>query len=146
MRNRLRLRFKSALIAGATAGVFAPLLWPFVVWAVQGHISDWQSLLSGLLTVAGFALILGPAVSLIVGVPLLSLLDRLNLERPPVVVTAGALLGTVTVSNFMSWPLSLWPLYLYLLVLGGLCGFVAVRVMDSHTAAIGRTNRSLVNR
>lgn len=122
MSPSITLRFKSALLAGAVAGLFAPVLWPFVVWAMEGRIADWYSLLSGLLAVA-------------VGLPVLLLLHRLSLEQPLIIIGAGALISTVTLSKFMSWPFSLWPLYLFAAVLGGLCAFVAVVHMRSNPAA-----------
>lgn len=128
------LRFRSALLAGAVAGLFAPMLWPFVVWAMEGRIADWYSLLSGLLAVAGVAFIVGLAVSLAVGFPVLLLLHRFSLEQPLIVIGAGALISTVTLSKFMSWPMSLWPLYSFAVVLGALCGFVAVVHMRSNPA------------
>jgi hypothetical protein len=128
------LRLKSALFAGAAAGLFAPILWPFVILATQGRIANWYVLLSGLIAVAGIALVIGLLVSLLVGFPVLLLLHKLALEHPPVVIGAGALITTITLSKFMSWPLSHWPLYLFALVLGGLCGSVAVRHMRSNPA------------
>lgn len=129
------LRFKSALLAGAVAGLFAPVLWPFVVWAMEGRIADWHALLSGLLAVAGAAFIVGLAVSLAVGLPVLLLLQGLSLEQPAIVIGAGVLISTVTLSKFMSWPISLWPLYSFAAVLGGLCAFVAVAHMRANPAA-----------
>ena len=128
------LRFKSALVAGAAAGLFAPMLWPFVVWAVEGRIADWHSLLPGLLAVAASALIAGLAISLLLGLPVLLLLHRLSLEQPLIIIGAGALISTATLSNFMSWPVSRWPLYLFAVLLGGLCGFVAVAHMHANRA------------
>ncbi|MFP5505346.1 MAG: hypothetical protein ACLGH6_04050 [Gammaproteobacteria bacterium] len=128
------LRLKSALLAGAAAGLFAPALWPLVVLATQGRITDWYVFLSGLVAVAGLALAVGLLVSLVVGFPVLLLLHKLALEHPPVVIGAGALIATITLSKFMSWSLSLWPLYLFAMVLGGLCGLVAVGHMRTNHA------------
>lgn len=141
MTQPFTLRLKSALFAGASAGLFAPALWPFVVLATQGRIGDWYVFLSGLGAVAAFALVIGLLVSLVVGFPVLLLLHKFALEHPPVVIGAGALIATLTLSKFMSWPLSLWPLYSFAMVLGGLCGLVAVRHMRSHL----QSRRSLLS-
>lgn len=135
MRQPLTLRLKSALFAGAAAGLFAPLLWPFVVLAMQGRIADWHVLLSGLVAVAGFGLLVGLVVSLFVGFPILLLLHKFALEQPLVVMGAGALISTLTLSEFMSWPIRLWPLYSFAVALGGLCGFVAWLCMRPHPAS-----------
>lgn len=128
------LRLKSALLAGAAAGFFAPLLWPFVVLGKQGGITDWYVLLSGLFAVAWIAFVVGLLVSLAIGFPVLLLLHRFALDRPLVVIGAGALISTVTLSKFLSWPISHWQLYLFAVVLGGLCGFVSVLHMRSNSA------------
>ena len=125
MRQPLTLRLKSALFTGAAAGLFAPLLWPFVVLAMQGRVADWYLLFSGLVAVAGFALLVGLVVSLFVGFPALLLLHEFALEQPFVVIGVSALISTLTLSKFMSWPIGLWPLYSFAVALGGLCGFVA---------------------
>jgi hypothetical protein len=132
MSSSFTLRFKSSLLGGAVAGLFAPVLWPFVVLAMEGRIADWYTLLSGLVAVAGFAFIIGLAVSLVVGLPVLLLLHRFSLERPLIVVGAGALISTLALSKFMAWPISVWPVYSCGAMGGGLCAFVAVVHMRSN--------------
>jgi hypothetical protein len=125
---------RSALFGGAAAGLFAPALWPFVILAQHGRISDWYVLLSGLVAVAGLALLVGLLVALAIGFPVLLLLHKYALDRPLFVVIAGALISTATLSRLMSWPISHWPLYAFAVVLGGLCGLVAVGHMRSNIA------------
>jgi hypothetical protein len=114
---------RSALTGGAAAFLIAPLLWPFVVYIEQGHFSS--TLFAGLLAVSAFALAAGLVVALLVGFPLLVLLQRLRLTNPLLVVVPAALTSAVVFSKFLSWPLSAWPLYGYFLIVGGFCGGVA---------------------
>lgn len=117
---------KSALLAGAAAGLFAPLLWPLAILADQGRLTEWSILPSALLTVATFALLGGIAIGLLIGFPVLLLLRRFSLDRPSTVVLASMLIGVASVSGLFSWPPQAWPLYGFTALLSGLCGVVAV--------------------
>ena len=100
---------------------------------MQGRIADWYLLFSGLVAVAGFALLVGLVVSLFVGFPALLLLHEFALEQPFVVIGVSALISTLTLSKFMSWPIRLWPLYSFAMALGGLCGVVAwLHIRSNH--------------
>jgi uncharacterized membrane protein len=122
----------SALYGGASALFFAPLLWPIVIYHQQGHLSS--SLLVGLLAVAFFALLGGLTFGLFVGFPLLVLFERLHLSNPLFIVVAGAIASAVVFSKFLSWSLSSWPLYIFFLIVGGLCSSVAALKMRSNPA------------
>jgi len=117
----------SALFGGAAAFLFAPILWPFAIYIEKGGIPELSVLLSGLLTVAGAALVGGLLLGLIVGFPLLLLFPRMGIRNPIFIVLAGAFSSAVVFSGFMSWPVSAWPLYAFFSIVGGLCGAVAVR-------------------
>jgi hypothetical protein len=122
----------SALSGGAAAVFFAPMLWPIVVFAEQGGFSDMTTFLVGLLTVAGVALVGGILLGLLVGFPLLLLLQRWEIANPIVVVAVGAIASAIVFSGFLSWPVSAWPLYSFFAVVGGLCGWVAAWRMRSN--------------
>jgi hypothetical protein len=121
----------SALSGGAAAFFFAPLLWPIVVLAEQKGFADLHTFLVGLLTVAGVALAGGLSLGLIVGFPLLLLLQRRGIASPIVPVAAGAIASAIVFSGFLSWPASAWSLYSFFAVVGGLCGWVAAWRMRS---------------
>ena len=122
----------SALSGGAAAVFFAPLLWPIVVFAEQKGFADLYTFLVGLLAVAGVALAGGLSLGLIVGFPLLLLLQRWEIANPIVPVAAGAIASAIVFSGFLSWPASSWFLYSFFAVVGGLCGWVAAWRMRSN--------------
>jgi len=117
----------SALSGGAAAFVFAPLLWPLVIYLRQGSLTDLPVLLAGLLTVAGIALVGGVVLGLLIGFPLLLILQRFGLTSPLFAIFGGAIASVVVFSGLLSWPADAWPLYAFFSVVGGLCGAVASR-------------------
>ena len=123
MSHSLTKSLLSALLGGAAAFIFAPVLWPIVVYLEQGDLSS--TLLAGLLAVAFFALLGGLAFGLVIGFPLLALLKKVRLHSPLLIVSIGSLASAIVFSQFFSWPLSAWPLYGYFLIIGGLCSAVA---------------------
>lgn len=122
----------SALSGGATAFLFAPILWPLVVLQEQGAIADIASFMVGLLTVAGVALIGGLSLGLIVGFPLLLLLERRGITTPFIPVFVGAIASALIFSGFLSWTSAAWPLYFFFAAVGGLCGWVSAWRMRSN--------------
>jgi len=117
----------SALFGGAAACIFAPVLWPLVIYLEKGGIPDLSGLLNGLVAVAGLALLGGLLLGVLVGFPLLLLFPRVGIRNPLFIVLAGAIASAVVFSGFMSWPASAWPLYAFFTIVGGLCGAVAAR-------------------
>jgi hypothetical protein len=98
------VRLKSALLAGTSAGLFTPLLWPLVILGIQGRIVDCCVVFRGLVAVSAFAVAIGLIVAVVAAFPLLLLRHKFGVDGPLVVVCAGALIGTLTLSKFMSWP------------------------------------------
>jgi hypothetical protein len=118
----------SALIGGATASVVTPILWPFLAITMSPQsifFSSWDlSLLWVLVGIAVWAGALGLLFGLIVGFPVILLLHKAHLANPTLIILSGAASSALLFSGFRL-RFDLWPLYLFLLLVVGMCSAVA---------------------
>ena len=121
---------KASAFGGATAFIFAPLVWPAVVLIEQGTLST--SVLTGLLGVALFAFFGGLTFAVLIGFPLGLILWSAKLTHPLVFMCVGGIASAVVFSQFLSWPPSAWPLYAFFLLVSALCSGVAAWRMRSN--------------
>jgi hypothetical protein len=113
-------------------GVLAPLTWPFVVLAVEGSFPDWSTYPGAALSVFAFALAAGTGLCLVLGIPALLCLDRLERNTPWTAATVGASVAVILFHVAGPGPKQApfqdaWPVYVFLAVLGGGAGFAASR-------------------
>lgn len=121
--SNLTRSLTSAVFGGVSAFFFGPLLWLGLIFLNDGEFSS--AAFAGLIAVALFATIAGLVFAVFVGFPILALFNRFGLHRPIFIILAASLASVLVFSRFLSLPLSAWPLYVYMCVLGALCGAVS---------------------
>lgn len=124
-----RTILKACLFAGLLPGVLAPLLWPFVPTLMDGKSMNWGLVLFSLFPVSIFALIGGLLGCLVLGVPVLVLLEKYGINRPIISIMVGSALGLLIA---LTWSLpaerslvSSWPFVLFFIILGAACAGLA---------------------
>jgi hypothetical protein len=122
--------FRNVLLAGLLPGIVAPLLWPAVVYLAAGRLPAWHTYPSAALAMAFVAVLVGLSVAAFIGFPVLLALRRYRLNRPWLAALIGALLAVILAYVYGPWEersgsLPTWPVYLFMLLLGALCGATA---------------------
>ena len=121
---------KATLVAGLIPGILVPVLWPLVVFLIEGKFPDGASYPMGAVAIAFFATLTGLVVSVGLGSLTLVCLEKYRLNNPILAAGAGFIVG-VTVfwlagPSLSQAPLGRsWPVYLFLGVLGAVCGSMA---------------------
>lgn len=122
-----------SFLAGLLPGCLAPILFPFVVLLVEGRFPDWKNYPAAALTIALFGAVAGTIGSIALGVPSIFALEKLNLNKPPVVAAVGAVFGLLFflllgpehghVSLAQSWPIAA-----FVSLLAAVCGYSASKL------------------
>jgi hypothetical protein len=120
------------LISGLVPGVLAPALWPAVVAVTKGQsfIDAYGVTVTEILAIAAIAVIGGLAGCLLVGIPVLAVLERLNANRPYIAAIIGALVAWIAWIVFgsvrqESLGTADWAIPLFLALIGAVCGGLA---------------------
>lgn len=130
---------KANLIAGVLPGIISPLLWPIVVFLVEGKFPDWVNYPIAAVSIMFFATIIGLAGGVLIGFPTLLLLEKAQLNKP----VAAALIALLLVlagywvlgPSLAEAPFSQsWPVSLFLGLLGAICALVASRLSRPNQA------------
>ena len=92
-----------------------------------------------LITVSGIALLIGMPACLLIGIPALSVADRIGINSPAVMSVAGAALSLsiYVAASFAAGAESvslseIWPLYSFFAVIGAVCGASASALLRRH--------------
>jgi hypothetical protein len=118
------------LLSGLVPGFIAPVSWPVVVVLMEGHWPDWDVYPSAALSISAFGFIGGAAGCLLVRVPALVILRRLDIHGTWAPAAVGALacfavyLWIGPDVGQMSIPQS-WPVAAFLSIMGAICGALA---------------------
>ena len=128
----------TSFLAGLMPGALAPILFPFVVLAVEGHFPSWETYPAAAITIAFFGIMAGTIGSIALGVPSLLALERLNLNRPPVVAAVGAAFGVLLFlllgPDHRQAPLAQsWPIAAFVSALAAVCGYLASKLSRPDT-------------
>jgi hypothetical protein len=127
-------------ISGFLPGIFAPIIWPFVVVLMQGSWPTWSVYPMAAISVAFFALVFSLPFNFVLGSLVIISLEKFNLNHPLIVGLLGGLTAFfvyMLLATFNDYPplKQAWPLGGYFSILGVICGVAA-----SH---ISRTNKAL---
>ena len=129
----------TSFLAGLLPGVLAPILFPFVVLIVEGHFPSWEIYPVAAITIALFGVMAGTIGSIVLGVPSLLALERLNLNKPPVVAALGAIFGVLLFLLFgpdhrQASLAKSWPVAMFFSVLAAVCGYFASKLSRPNNA------------
>lgn len=117
--------FMACLIAGCSASPIAVVLWSLVLWVHSVGVGGEMTVgIAGFIAVAFMSLAGGLILALLVGFPVLVAAEYLGVNRMPVLAAIGAVLG-LAVGVAGSWPKEAALLYVFLGLLGALCGAIA---------------------
>lgn len=114
--------------AGLIPGLLVPFLWISAVLIVTGHFPDWH--VYPYYAISFFALMLGVAGCLVLGLPTLVCLEKLGFNRPIIAAALGSVLPLFVFALFGPIQarvdvLGAWPAYALLALVGAVCGFAA---------------------
>jgi hypothetical protein len=129
----------TSFLAGLLPGAIAPILFPFVVLIVEGHFPTWETYPVAAITIALFGAMAGIIGSIVLGIPSLLVLERLNLNRPLVVAVVGAAFGALLFLLFgpdhrqVSLAQS-WPIAAFFSILAAVCGYFASKLSRPNKA------------
>lgn len=118
------------LKAGVIPAIFSPIVWPFVVLAMEGEFPNWSTYPMATFTIILFALVVGIFGCMIIGMPTILILQKFNMNIPMVASVIG-FISTMTLYLCFGPSLELapikqsWPIYLFLGVIGASCGYMA---------------------
>jgi hypothetical protein len=129
----------TSFLAGLLPGVIAPILFPFVILIVEGHFPSWETYPAAAITIAFFGAMAGAIGSVVLGVPSLLALERLNLNRPPVAAAVGAVFGVLLFLLFgpdqkQASLAQSWPIAAFFSALAAVCGYFASKLSRPNKA------------
>ena len=133
---------KANFLAGLLSGVVAPVIWPLVVFLTEGGFPTWSSYPLAAVSIFAFAIIIGLAGCIIVGIPTISILEKNNINKPTIAGMSGLIMATIVffvisiINNYPSLSQT-WPLAAFFACMGALCGATA--------SALSSTNKPLKN-
>jgi hypothetical protein len=122
--------FKASIFAGLLPGLIVPLVWPFVVFAVEGDYPSWSSYPMAMLTISYFSVAIGLGACIILGVPILWAASRLRLNIPLFIALIGGALGLILFLMVLRVPdtspsSESWPIATLFVLMAAICGYVA---------------------
>lgn len=121
---------KANICAAFLSGLVAPVIFPLVILATEGQLPDWSTYSLAAISVFAFATVLSLAASMIIGIPVLSILERVKLNAPIIASIVGFVVATIiffaisVVNNYPSLAQT-WPLATFFVFLGSFCGYTA---------------------
>jgi hypothetical protein len=137
----------ASFLAGLLPGVIAPILFPFVVLIVDGYFPSLEIYPAAAISIAFFGAMAGTIGSIVLGVPSLLALERINLNRPPVVAAVGAVFGVLLFMLFGSdqkqAPLAQsWPIAAFISFLAAVCGYFSSKLSRPNKAYMDSSRKS----
>ena len=122
--------FKASFFAGLLPGLIVPLVWPFVILAVEGDFPSWSSYPMAILTISCFSVVIGLGACIIFGAPILWAASRLRLNIPLFLALIGGALGLILFLMVLRVPdisrlSESWPIATLFVLMAAICGYVA---------------------